>query len=365
MADKTRAFTKGYVFLDNSGNPLASGTINAYQEGTTTNKDTYTDQTGSTTNANPVVLDSNGRADIWLDVDTGYKFLIKDSSGTEIDTIDNFFGVQADDIQFADAKGIYDDSGNEQLIFQKTTSAVNYFEMTNSAASGNLTLAAVGDDTNISIDINPKGSGSVSVGTVTINTPLTVQASASSASEIRLEEDTDNGSNYVALKAADTLAGNVTWTLPSADSAGIFESNGSGTVSIGTLTATPATQAEMETATSTTVAVTPGRVQYHPGVSKAWCHWDNAGTIAIQTSHNITSITDTATGRTQVTIDTDFSTASYAVTGMTGDDDTTGNGLFMYLDGVKQAGRIDVAVETDAGSLTDADFVSVTCFGDQ
>jgi hypothetical protein len=121
----------------------------------------------------------------------------------------------------------------------------------------------------------------------------------------------------------------------------------------------------METATSTTVAVTPGRVQYHPGVSKAWCHWDNAGTIAIQTSHNITSITDTATGRTQVTIDTDFSTASYAVTGMTGDDDTTGNGLFMYLDGVKQAGRIDVAVETDAGSLTDADFVSVTCFGDQ
>jgi len=43
--------------------------------------------------------------------------------------------------------------------------------------------------------------------------------------------DSDN-SNYVALKAASTVSSNVTWTLPSADSAGCLQSNGSGTLSI-------------------------------------------------------------------------------------------------------------------------------------
>src|SRR5210317_2254807 len=37
------------------------------------------------------------------------------------------------DIKFDDAKGIRDDSDNEQLIFQKTPSAVNYLEITNQA----------------------------------------------------------------------------------------------------------------------------------------------------------------------------------------------------------------------------------------
>ncbi|MBA3679546.1 hypothetical protein H0W80_05195, partial [Candidatus Saccharibacteria bacterium] len=43
--------------------------------------------------------------------------------------------------------------------------------------------------------------------------------------------DSDN-SNFVAFKSASVVASNVTWTLPSADAAGCFQSNGSGTVSI-------------------------------------------------------------------------------------------------------------------------------------
>jgi len=50
---------------------------------------------------------------------------------------------------------------------------------------------------------------------------------------IRLPEDTDNGSNYVALKAADNLAANLTLTLPSADgtSGQVLQTNGSGVLS--------------------------------------------------------------------------------------------------------------------------------------
>jgi hypothetical protein len=46
-------------------------------------------------------------------------------------------------------------------------------------------------------------------------TPLTVVGNATAGSEIRLPEDTDNGSNYAAVKAPDNLASNVTLTLPS------------------------------------------------------------------------------------------------------------------------------------------------------
>ncbi len=50
-----------------------------------------------------------------------------------------------------------------------------------------------------------------------IATPLEVTGNATAGAEIRLPEDTDNGSHYVALKAASSIASNVTFILPSAD----------------------------------------------------------------------------------------------------------------------------------------------------
>lgn len=47
--------------------------------------------------------------------------------------------------------------------------------------------------------------------------PLQLIGNATAGSEIRLPEDTDNGSNYVALKSPNALASNLTLTLPSAD----------------------------------------------------------------------------------------------------------------------------------------------------
>jgi len=46
---------------------------------------------------------------------------------------------------------------------------------------------------------------------------FSVIGTSAAGASIRLPEDTDNGSNYVGLKAPDTLAGNVTFTLPAAD----------------------------------------------------------------------------------------------------------------------------------------------------
>jgi len=66
-----------------------------------------------------------------------------------------------------------------------------------------------------------------------LSTPVTVTGSASAGAEIRLPEDTDNGSHYVALKASDSIASDVTFTLPSADgtTGQALTTNGSGTLS--------------------------------------------------------------------------------------------------------------------------------------
>ena len=64
--------------------------------------------------------------------------------------------------------------------------------------------------------------------------------SATAGASISLMEDSDNGSNFVALKAPDTLGGNVTWTLPSSDGSNgqVMGTNGSGALSFVSTTST-------------------------------------------------------------------------------------------------------------------------------
>ena len=66
--------------------------------------------------------------------------------------------------KFADAGFIADANGNEQLIFQTTSSAVNQIDVTNAATGNAPSLTATGGDTNISLNLAGKGTGSVTVG---------------------------------------------------------------------------------------------------------------------------------------------------------------------------------------------------------
>ena len=56
---------------------------------------------------------------------------------------------------------------------------------------------------------------------------------AGNTSELRFDERAANGTNYVGFKAADALAGNVIWTLPTSDgtSGQVLSTNGTGTLS--------------------------------------------------------------------------------------------------------------------------------------
>ncbi len=80
---------------------------------------------------------------------------------------------------------------------------------------------------------NSTGATLSDTGGATFTGSVDVAGTSTAGSNIKLYEDTDNGTNYVAFKAPDTIAANVTWTLPSADgtSSQVLSTNGSGTLS--------------------------------------------------------------------------------------------------------------------------------------
>ena len=75
---------------------------------------------------------------------------------------------------------------------------------------------------------------------VTVATPFSINASAGAGAQLRLPEATANGVNYVAVKAPDLLAGDVTWTLPTADGTNgqYLQTNGAGQLAFATVPAT-------------------------------------------------------------------------------------------------------------------------------
>jgi hypothetical protein len=65
-------------FFTAAGVPLVGGKLYTYASGTTTPLATYTDSTANTANANPVILDSRGEADVWFGP-SRYSLTLKDS----------------------------------------------------------------------------------------------------------------------------------------------------------------------------------------------------------------------------------------------------------------------------------------------
>ena len=71
--------------------------------------------------------------------------------------------TNSQNILIDDAHFIADENGNEQIIFQTTSSAVNQFDITNAATGGAPLLSATGGDSNIDLEILAKGTGHVTI----------------------------------------------------------------------------------------------------------------------------------------------------------------------------------------------------------
>ena len=112
------------------------------------------------------------------------------------------------------------DAWIQLALFDQATDTVNFIDSSSTVAgistSASTTVLTLADG---SVAINP--AGYVSVG-----------GAATQAGEIRFLEDTDDGSNYIALRAG-TLSGNVTLTLPTAAGTNgqVLTTDGSGNLS--------------------------------------------------------------------------------------------------------------------------------------
>lgn len=93
MATGTIAPSPIFTGFDNNGDPLDGGKLYTYTAGTTTPAATYSDVGLTVANANPIILDSAGRATIFLSPGASYKFALKTSADVAIWTVDNVSSV--------------------------------------------------------------------------------------------------------------------------------------------------------------------------------------------------------------------------------------------------------------------------------
>lgn len=117
-------------FFDANGNPLVAGKVYTYAGGTTTPIATFTNQAGSSTNTNPIILDSRGMANIWLQPTVAYKFLITDANDVTQYTTDNIL-VPVDNLSFSSPPPIGNVSPNTGAF-------------TTLSATGNVTFSGFG-----------------------------------------------------------------------------------------------------------------------------------------------------------------------------------------------------------------------------
>ena len=137
-----------------------------------------------------------------LAIGTGISEVSADTSpqlGGDLDT--NSFNIA-----FDDAHGINDENGNEQIVFQTTSSAVNQFDVTNAATGNAPSISATGGDSNIDIALIPKGTGETKVGTGSADATIT----SSGAHNLIL--DTNSGTNSGTITITDGANGNIDLT---------------------------------------------------------------------------------------------------------------------------------------------------------
>ncbi len=115
--------------------------------------------------------------------------------GGDLDT--NSFNIKIDDAHF-----IADENGNEQVIFQTTTSAVNELEITN-GATGNGPILGASGETNVDLHIKPKGSGETVIGSGGASATLTTSGTYD------LVLDTNKGTNSGNITITDGANGDI------------------------------------------------------------------------------------------------------------------------------------------------------------
>lgn len=201
MSSGSLIFPVGYVPLDDNGSPVAAGKLNFYRTGTTTPQNTYSDSTLTTPNANPVVLDSAGRATtaIYGDSASGYDYRVQLTTSADVQ-IFQFDDVKVDGANSATiAEGSF--TGAITGCTAAVSPAVTYDIVQNSQGTGKVCtlLCAVG----------ATGTSNTTAMTMT-GLPSACQPSTA----IRVQTTVrDNGSDYNGEVLISAAGSTITFTI--------------------------------------------------------------------------------------------------------------------------------------------------------
>lgn len=115
-------------------------------------------------------------------------------------------------------------------------------DRSNSGAGAKLYIESVDSDNSTALihAIGGKYYTDILAGSTATPADFKVGNGSSTGGSLQLMEDTDNGSNYVALKAPNAVTSNVTWTMPGSDGSAnqVLATDGSGTLSFTSTTST-------------------------------------------------------------------------------------------------------------------------------
>jgi hypothetical protein len=339
-------------FFDANGDPLVGGRLYSYIAGTTTPQATFTDESGSTTNTNPVILDSRGEASVWFGAGT-YKLALKTAADVDVWTVDNI----GSDISVADlATGIQawlgtptsanlrtamvDETGTGALVFANTPTlvapAVDVITEATPAVGVTIDGVLLKDNDVSAQDVT---------GSATVNAPVVnATGTSSSAGVVRLYEDTDNGTNYVELKAPASLIANRSFVLPDADGTvqQFLKTDGSGNLAFAF------------TVVSGTLVAATGQTELTFTGIPAWVKKITIGLNGLSTSSTSTPVVQLGdSGGYETTNYNSFGIAATntGVAGIGG----TGQGGFVLTNGVTAAGTLNgmiFLILTDASTNT-------------
>jgi hypothetical protein len=331
-----------------TGLPLALGKIYTYAAGTTTPKQTWADADKVAANPNPVILNANGDAAIYLD--GAYKFRATRADGSmvyELDDVVSVIPLQASFITY--------DSDGTDITAQNVQDAITELDGDKQPRSASLTSLAAA--------FSP--------------------ASSVGPASLALAEDTDNGGNTIKITAPAAVASDKVQALQDASgtiyvSGGMdvaISDGGTGAGSapdartnlglvIGTDVLGPSNQTLAEAASSNAVALTPGTAQFHPGSAKAWGYATiSAGVLTLRASYNITSVARQATGDYLVTLDADFSSAFYAV--LVSPQTNVASAGYLLAAFSLTAGTFRIGAQDESLGVADPPGFFFACFGDQ
>jgi len=195
----------------------------------------------ASTNAYTVQVKTvSGTGITWATTDKGTKLLYTDGTNV-IDASSGFGEVTLTGTETLTNKtltspaigtSILDTNGLQLALVTATGSAVNEFTIANAASGAGPTLSATGDNTNVPINITPKGTGDVFINPPSSGS-LAIKGNATNAGILKIFEDTDLGSYHTGFTAGN-LTEDIVYTLPLEDattSGDALTSNASGVLS--------------------------------------------------------------------------------------------------------------------------------------